>query len=50
MSKNRYTVLHGMHEQRTEKMQLAKVQREIEDRRKTIMREMESHVNELDKK
>ena len=34
ISKNRYTVLHGMHEQHTEKMQLAKAQREIEDRSK----------------
>ena len=47
---NRYAILHGRHEEQTENIRLSKLQRKVEDKRKTIMKEKQSHVNELDNK
>ena len=43
-------MLHGRHKEQTEILQFSKLQRAIEEKRKAIMKEMNSHVNKLDNK
>ena len=43
-------MLQERHKEQTENLRLSKLQRAIDEKRKAIIKEMQSHVNELDKK